>query len=264
MPKTTPRVRLIHWKKSEADAHLRSLSKAGYLVEHDEQFRPGLMKQWRASPPDVFVIDLSRLPSHGREIAVELRQSPSTRLVPIVFCEGDPQKVNALRTLLPDACYCDVAHLSSAVKKTLASPPKDPVRPTAMMDRYKSRTAAEKLGIKDDSSVALVNPPRDVERLLGPLPNRAEMYESAVGDPDAQVHLCFIHSPDDLGPVLSQLRGFARTSKLWMLWRKGGKAAAGDVTENQVRDAALDLGLIDYKICSVNEIWTAMCFATKR
>ena len=259
-----PRVRLIHWKEAEAAAHLKALTKAGYQVEHEEQFRPGLMKQWRASPPDVFVIDLSRLPSHGREIAIDLRQSPSTRSVPIVFCGGDPEKVTALRALLPDASYCELSKLSSAVKKALASPPKDPVRPTAMMERYKSRTAAEKLGIKEGSSVALLNPPRDAEGVLGAMPNNVHLHESEAGDPTAQVHLCFIHTPDQLGSLLSRLRRFAATSKLWILWRKGGKAAAGDVTEQLVRDAALDLGLVDYKICSVNEVWTAMCFARKR
>ncbi len=259
-----PRVRLIHWKKSEAAAHLEALADAGYQVDHDEQFRPGLMKEWRRSPPDAFVIDLSRLPSHGREIAVALRQSPSTRCVPIVFCAGDPGKVSALRALLPDAGYCEVAELPSTLKKALAAPPENPVRPLAMMDRYKSRTAAQKMGIKERNSVALISPPRDVERVLGPLPPQVHLLESEKGDPSAQVHLCFVHQPDELRPTLSRLRSLANRSKLWVVWRKGGKAAAGNVTENLVRQCALDLGLVDYKVCAVNDVWTAMLFALKR
>jgi hypothetical protein len=64
--------------------------------------------------------------------------------------------------------------------------------------------------------------------------------------------------------VLSRLQHLAGQSKLWILWQKGGKAAAGDVTETGVRQHALDLGLVDYKICSVNNVWTGMLFAVKR
>jgi CheY-like chemotaxis protein len=222
------------------------------------------MKQWRKSPPDAFVIDLSRLPSHGREIAIGIRQSPAIRSIPIVFCAGDPEKVSALRALLPDAVYCDLPNLPPALKKALAAPPANPVRPTAMMDRYKSRTAADKLGIKKDSIAVLINAPRGAERILGPMPENVDLLESESGVSSAPVHLCFVHRPDELLPVLSHLRAVARHSKLWILWRKGGKAAAGDVTENFVRQHALALGLVDYKICAVNEIWTAMLFALKQ
>lgn len=259
-----PRIRLIHWRKSEATSHVEALTLAGHKVEHDEQFRPGLMKQWRESPPDAFVIDLSRLPSHGREIAVALRQSRATRSIPIVFCAGEPEKVAALRALLPDAAYCDLPKLPSTLRKALASPLNTPVRPTAMMDRYKSRTAAEKLGVKEGGSVAIINAPRDVERVLGTLPRDAKLLETETPVSEAQVHLCFIHRPDELDSLLSLFRSTARHSKLWMVWRKGGKAAAGDVTEALVRNHALDLGLVDYKVCSVSDVWTAMLFALKR
>jgi hypothetical protein len=133
-----------------------------------------------------------------------------------------------------------------------------------MMDRYKSRTAAEKLGVKEGGCVAVINPPRAVERVLGNLPSRARLIETETPEADAQVHLLFIQRPDELGPLVSRFRSCAGHSKLWILWRKGGKAAAGDVTEAFVRNQALDLGLVDYKICSVNEVWTAMLFALKR
>ncbi len=259
-----PRVRLIHWKSSEAAEHLKALKQARLQVDYDEQFRSELMKQWRESPPDAFVIDLSRLPSHGREIAVALRQSKATRSVPLVFCAGDPPKVSALRELLPDAAYCELPKLVPTLKEALAAPPRNPIRPTAMMERYKSRTAAEKLGVKEGDSVALVNPPRDSGRIIGALPARVQLLETDNGDSSAQVHLCFVHQPAELADTLSRLRSLAAKSKLWILWRKGGKAALGDVTESIVRENALELGLVDYKICSVNEIWTAMLFALKR
>jgi CheY-like chemotaxis protein len=258
------RIRLLHWKRAEADAHLRALAKAGHQVDYDEQFRPALLKSWRESPPQAFVIDLSRLPSQGREIAITLRQSAATRQVPIIFCGGDAAKVDAVRMLLPDAAYCELSNLAATLKKALTSPPADPIRPTAMMDRYKSRSAAEKLGIKQASTVALLHPPRDLEHVLGPLPPGVHLQEADAAGPHAHVHLCFVHDAAELAAVLSRMRGRAGSSKLWIAWRKGGKAAAGDVTENLLRDQALDLGLVDYKVCSVNSVWSAMCFALKR
>jgi CheY-like chemotaxis protein len=255
---------LIHWRSTEAAAHILKLRNAGYEVEYEEEFRPGLMKEWRESPPDVFAIDLSRLPSHGREIAIALRQSKATRSIPIVFCDGDSQKVAIIRELLPDAAYCELRSLAATLKKALAAPPRDAVRPVAMMDRYKARSAAEKLGIREGNRVAVVGAPRDYDRVLGPLPSDVDLQETENGDSSAHVHLCFAHHPDHLVSTLSSLRRYAKSSKLWILWRKGGKSAAGDVTERLVRATALDLGLVDYKICSVNEIWTAMCFALKR
>src|SRR5689334_9126671 len=98
-----PRIRLLHWKASEATRHIDLLRQAGYQIDYEEQFRPALMKSWRESPPDAFVIDLSRLPSHGREIAIALRQSSRTRCVPIIFCCGEKEKVDRTRDTLPDA-----------------------------------------------------------------------------------------------------------------------------------------------------------------
>ena len=257
-----PRVRLLHWKAQEASSCIETLERAGYSVEYEEQFRPALMRTWRESPPDAFVIDLSRLPSHGREIAVALRQSPRTRLVPLVFCNGQPEKVNAVRTILPDAAYCDVAGLASAVRKALKERPVDPVKPPAMMDRYKNRTAAQKLGISASSVVTILNPPANVLDILGELPPEVELLEQPA--PRAAVTLCFVHEPALVAAAISQVRRFATGSKLWILWRKGGSAARGEVTEHLVRQSALDLGLVDYKICSVDSTWTAMLFALKK
>ncbi len=255
---------LIHCKKSEAAAHLHTLTDAGYQVECEERFRPGLMKEWRRSSPEAFVIDLSRLPSHGREIAIAIRNSAALRTIPIVFCAGDPDKVSALRELLPDAVYCELPKLAFAVKKALVAPPTQPVKPPAMMDRYKSRSAAEKLGLKKGNSVALIHAPRDVERIIGLVPEDVNLIETETGLASAQLHLCFVHRPEELFTVLSNLRDIARQSKLWILWRKGGNAVAGEVTEKLARQHALDLGLVDYKICSVNDVWTAMLFTLKR
>ena len=129
------------------------------------------------------------------------------------------------------------------------------------MERYAGRTAAQKLGIKEFSSVALIDPPRDYRKALGELPRNIEILEEAA---NAGVTLCFIHEVDSLPLTLSSIRDRASNSKLWILWRKGGSGARGEVTERLVREQAIDLGLVEYKICSVDKVWSAMLFAPRR
>ncbi len=255
------RIQLLHWKAEEAGDYLQLLKAAGHQVHHTAQFLPGLMRIWRESPPDAFVIDLSRLPSQGREIAGALRQSRATRQIPIVFCEGAEEKVARVRAELPDATYCGLKTLRSALRRALAKPVEAPVVPKAMMERYAARTPAEKLGIREGSAVALIDAPRGCPKMLGKIPKLVEFSEHYDGN--VSVILCFVQNAGLLQERLSQLRSCAARAKLWVLWRKGGSAARGEVNEQLIRDCGTELGLVDYKICAVNEIWSALAFAPK-
>lgn len=254
------RIRLIHWKKAEAAVYVDLLKAAGYEVHYQEKFAPGLLRSWRDSPPDVFVIDLSRLPSHGREIAAAIRQSRAIRRIPIVFCEGAEEKIEKVRMQLPDAAYCFRTNLIPTLRKALDQPPKEAVAPVAMMDRYASRSTVQKLGITKGSTLLLIDPPRDWQKIVGNLPPGVTILE----DPEQarpSVTLCFVHGPDELRWNLSEVRTLAKSTKLWVLWRKGGSARRGELTGNVVRESANELGFVDYKICSANEVWSGMLFA---
>lgn len=240
----------------EAAAILRFLRGAKFQAEYDEKFRPALFRAWREDPPFAFVIDLSRLPSQGREIAVALRQSPRTRPVPIIFVNGEADKVKAIRSFLPDAVYCSTEALVEALKT--AKPLPDATTPAAMMERYASRTAIQKLGITEKSSVVLIDPPRNVTAVLGELPRGAQFVEE-----DGEVTLYFAHSPDELRAAMSDLRKLAAKTKLWIVWRKKNAPGHAGVTEPLVRETGRDLGLVDYKICAVDKTWSAMLFARK-
>jgi CheY-like chemotaxis protein len=253
------RVRLLHWKAAEAEPVVQALLNSGHTVEYEEQFRTELMREWRKSPPDIFVIDLSRLPSHGRELAIAIRQSPTTRGAPIVFCQGEKEKVARLRTLLPDATYCDIKALGKSVKAALHAPAVEMVAPVAMMERYGDRTTAQKLGIKGGSTLWVRGSPPHLERVLGELPPAVQVVES-----EADVTLCFLHDVDSVRRAFSELRGRAGKTRLWMLWRKKASTGHAGVTEPLVRETGLSLGLVDYKICSVDKDWSAMLFARKK
>jgi hypothetical protein len=203
------------------------------------------------------VIDLTHRPSHGREVAVYLRGLKATRHIPIVFVDGAPDKVDAVRGVLPDAVYTTADGLFAALRRALSKRVADPVVPAPMMDRYAGRTAAQKLGIRENTVAGLIDPPANYASTIGELPGGASFEESPTAV--CAVTLCFLHDMADVPASLASVRGLAARTKLWILWRKGG-GIKGDF----VRESGIALGLVDYKICSVDANWSAMAFARRR
>ena len=241
---------------------VETLKKAGFEVDYDDQDAPKILRAMRVSPPDSIVIDLSRLPSHGREIAIALRGNRQTRQIPILFVDGAPEKVAAVREKLPDAAYCERARLAAALRKCIREVPKDPVVPMQMMERYATRTAAQKLGIKAGSRVAVIDAPRDYARVIGAVPDEVEFDEESWQG--CAVTLWFVEEPEAFLLALPKMRRAAAVSKLWVAWPKRAARKDSLLNETIIRETAIGSGLVDYKICSVNETWSGLCFALKK
>jgi hypothetical protein len=252
-----PRVRLFHWRAAEAKPLIAALRASGYTVDYPGDQANGSWRTLRESPPLAAVIDLTRLPSHGRYVAAEIRATKSIRHIPIVFVDGDPDKVDSIRRALPDAVYTSRARLASALKRV--KPLADPVVAPRIMDRT-DRTTAEKLGLKAGARVALIDPPPDYLRALGKLPMNVSLEE----DPDEtlQLTLWFVRDPDTYLAGLGRMRRRALTSRIWIIYPKGRQASG--LTQGLIREAALAVGLVDYKVCSVNEVWTGLLFTRKK
>lgn len=256
------RVRLFHWNAAEAKVIVEALGAAGFVADYQEKFHPDVLRGMRQSPPDAVVIDLSRLPSHGREVAIALRGNKATRMVPILFVDGTPEKVESVRKALPDAAYCMPERLIPALRKCLKDRPQNPVVPQQMMDRYQGRTTAQKLGIAAGSKVAVLNAPRDYARAIGDLPARVEFDEESTTG--CAVTIWFVEDPETYLAALPKIRRLAGKTRLWVAWPK--KAARKDslLNENLIRDMAIENGLVDYKVCSVNATWSGLCLALKK
>src|SRR5262249_12978099 len=115
------RVTLFHWKAAEAGPLIAALRAAGHKVEHIDQM--GKLREVREKPAEAIVLDLSRLPSHGRQLGIFLRGWTHTWTIPIVYVNGDAEKVAAIQRVLPEATYTASARIKSAVKSALAHPP---------------------------------------------------------------------------------------------------------------------------------------------
>jgi CheY-like chemotaxis protein len=253
------RVRIIHWKPAESAPLIEACRACGFEVEYAEMPFPALAKEIRHNQPDALVIDLTRLPSHGREAAMAIRRTKYSRHIPIVFVDGEPEKVEGVRKQLPDAVFTTRGKLCAAIKKACANPVANPVAPPGVMERYGSRTKAQKLGIREGSRVAVVDPPRDYEAALGELPEGVEFVEDPVSV--HPVTLWFVRDHAAYLAALRRMSDIADKTKLWVVRPKGPKS---QVNENFLRSAGNEVGLVDYKICAIDEHWTGMIFARRK
>jgi hypothetical protein len=256
------RVRVIHWKPAESAPLIEACRACGFDVVYDDMPFPALAKEIRHNQPDALVIDLTRLPSHGREAAMAIRRTKYSRHIPIIFVDGEPEKVEGVRQQLPDAVFTTRKKLCLAIKRACANPVANPIAPPGVMERYGSRTKAQKLGIKEGSSVAVIDPPRDYESALGELPDGVEFIEFA--DTPASVHpvtLWFVRDHAVYLAALRRMSAIASKTKLWVVRPKGPRS---QVNENFLRQAGSEVGLVDYKICAIDEKWTGMIFARRK
>lgn len=254
---------LIHWNAAEAGQRAERLRRAGYdVTPFSAVDGPAVLRSLRSDPPEAVVIDLARLPSHGRAVGVALRQHKATRDVPLVFIEGDPEKTAKVRRLIPDAVYADWRRIRSAVRTAIESPPADPVVP-GTMDGYSGTPLPKKLGIKPGNSLTLLGAPTGFERTLDPITKDISIRKQARGGAD--VIILFVKSRADLNRRLEPSKRIMNDgAKLWIAWPKKASGVKTDVTQNDVRRTGLDSGLVDYKICAIDETWSGLCFSRRR
>ncbi len=126
-----------------------------------------------------------------------------------------------------------------------------------MTTGYSGTPLAKKLGIKENFLVVTYNAPNDYSDLVAPLPEGVTIKDTAASNADL-IHL-FINSRDEL---LSKLAECARLIKqngsIWVSWYKKAAKLPTEITEDTVREAAFPLGLVDVKVCAVDEKWSGL------
>ncbi len=258
------RLILVHWNSEEAAGRAQRLRDGGHSVDlfHDAE-RGKDAQRWRENPPDAFVIDLSRLPSHGTAIGGYIREVKALRSKPIVFVGGEPDKVKRTKQLLPDAAYTDWTRIRSALRRAIAHPPAAPVK-IQSTSGYSGTPLPKKLGIKPSSTVALLGAPEGFRKTLGALPDQVKLIDHARGK--ARTILLFITSAADLAKRFpAAARSMDPTgSALWVAWPKKSSGVPCDLGENEVRAFGLARGVVDYKICAIDQTWSGLCFARRK
>ena len=128
------------------------------------------------------------------------------------------------------------------------------------MAGYSGTPLPKKLGIRENFRVALVEMPADV---------RAELKEALVDckvlrDGPLDFAMLFVKTQAELKQQFSKIaKQLAPAGMLWVSWPKKTSGVATDLNENHIRRIGLDAGLVDVKVCAVNEVWSGLKFVIR-
>ena len=264
-PKT---LRLICWKEADAARRAAALQRAGYCVIADPpEAAGGMIRYFRELAPDAIVIDLDRLPSHGRELGLGLRASKSTCHLPLVFAGGAPAKIDTVRAALPDAVFAAWdSDLPGAIERAMRQPAPARIASRELPKQTGPGALERKLDIKPGTQYAIVYLQRNdepwLEELLTSMPSGAVQQRRV----NAQTTLALyaVRTRGDLMRAFEQARAaLPPKASLWMAHPKQTSPLAADFNQDDVREAGLASGFVDYKVCAIDKDWSALKFARR-
>jgi len=127
---------------------------------------------------------------------------------------------------------------------------------------YSGTPLPKKLGIKPACRLGLVNAPADFARTLGELPPGVSPGPMKRGPYD--VIVLFAKSGQELARALAAARErLDPAGGLWVAWPKKASGIATDITEAEVRARGLATGLVDNKVCAIDDTWSGLRFVVR-
>ena len=122
---------------------------------------------------------------------------------------------------------------------------------------YSGTPLVRKLGIKAGFRIDLVNEPEHYLDLVGTLPAGVKLCGARARNLDF-IH-CFVKRAADLERRMPGLRKrIVQNGMIWVSWPKKSSAVESDITEDTIRELALPLGLVDVKVCAVDDTWSGL------
>jgi hypothetical protein len=128
---------------------------------------------------------------------------------------------------------------------------------------YSGTPLPKKLGIRAESRVVTIHAPAHYQRLLGKLPTNVNFTTQL--RPDTRFIHLFATERSGLVRELKRCRSkVADDGSIWVSWPKKSSGVQTDITEDTIRDIALPLGLVDTKVCAVDETWSGLKLMVRR
>jgi hypothetical protein len=122
---------------------------------------------------------------------------------------------------------------------------------------YSGTPLVRKLGIKDGFKVCVIDPPQNYWHLVGDLPENVSVGEPGEGAFDL-IHV-FAKDGAQLESQIEMLKQhIVPAGMIWVSWPKKSSKVATDLNENFIRDLALKSGLVDTKVCAVDDTWSGL------
>ena len=128
------------------------------------------------------------------------------------------------------------------------------------MAGYSGTPLVKKLGFKSGFSVAFVNAPNESADELGELPEDTRLVSGKLTSPLDLIVLFVTSQKAMKSEFPKSAKKLASNGMLWVSWPKKSSGVVTDITENIIRDIGLAAGLVDVKVCAVNEVWSGLKF----
>jgi hypothetical protein len=130
------------------------------------------------------------------------------------------------------------------------------------MAGYSGTPLVKKLGIKEEALLLVQNSPKDYFKWISPLPKGVVVLDKPKGMLDF-IHV-FVKDKKDFQQAFVRLKKNLKTDgMLWVSWPKKSSGVATDLDENIIREFGLKEGLVDVKVCAVDETWSGLKFVVR-
>ncbi len=135
------------------------------------------------------------------------------------------------------------------------------------MAGYSGTPLPAKLGIKKDHRIALIHAPVGFAKILGGLPEGVKIRQASRDQKradNADLMDVMVFFTDNRAELVKEFRGLTErlspAGGLWIAWPKKASGVPTDLTEDRIREIGLEAGLVDNKVCAVDNTWSGLRF----
>jgi hypothetical protein len=128
---------------------------------------------------------------------------------------------------------------------------------------YSGTPLAKKLGIDIGSRIFLSDAPKDYLKLVAPLPEGVRVVRKIDGETDI-VHIFSAERARLAAALRATLKRIKPDGTIWVSWPKKSSKVPTDITEDTIREVALPMGLVDIKVCAVDEVWSGLKLVVRK
>ncbi len=127
---------------------------------------------------------------------------------------------------------------------------------------YSGTSLPKKLGIKPGMTLGVIDPPDGFEEALGALPEQVELHYSMNR---SDIFIVFGQWADELDNSFNRAATrLPADGAIWVAWPKRSSGVESDITEDTLRDLFLPTGMVDNKVCAIDEIWSGLRFVVRK
>lgn len=122
---------------------------------------------------------------------------------------------------------------------------------------YSGTPLAKKLGIKPGAEICAIGAPTNYAKLLAPLPDGVRI-SSRLDERTDLIHVFSTEKAKLAAALRESVAKMKPDAVVWVSWPKKAAKVETDITEDTIRDIALPMGLVDIKVCAVDEVWSGL------